>query len=263
MASLLVTNLVAQSVEKRLQVSEPGVGLSRFVSYASKATRGEFQANAAFWAKDVDWSCASPWNSDRGRLKAGTLVSRRHVVFARHFPIAEGSRILFVGKDGAVCPCRIVKTKAIEGSDIMVGALDYEVTPNIRPAKILPGDHEKYIGDGVGLPLVAFTQNERASVTEVAQIYTNKVKCVRCRPPTDPLRTRFFEKIVLGDSGNPVFMLVGDEPVLLFCLSGGGAGSGAALHRFRSEVQATMDELCPGYRLEEFDFSQVAGGDER
>ena len=29
------------------------------------------------------------------------------------------------------------------------------------------------------------------------------------------------------------------------------------MHSFRREIQAAMDELCPGYKLEEFDFSRL------
>lgn len=259
--SVLVTNLVTQSVDSRLQGADPASGLSRFSNYAVNAALGRYKLNPKFWVRDVDFSAVSPWNSDRGRLKAGTLISKRHVIFAKHFPIAEGSRIVFVGEDGEVCPCRIVKTQIVPNSDIMIGALDYEVTPNIHPVKVFPADYEKYIGDGVGLPTVAFTQNEKAVVTEVRQIYTNEtIKAFGTRQPEDSLRKRFNEKIIVGDSGDPVFMIVGNEPVLLYCLSGGGGGVGPSIHRRIAEVQRVMDELCSGYKLEEFDFSKIAGG---
>ena len=29
------------------------------------------------------------------------------------------------------------------------------------------------------------------------------------------------------------------------------------MHLFRNEIQTVMDELCPGYKLEEFDFAAV------
>ena len=66
-------------------------------------------------------------------------------------------------------------------------------------------------------------------------------------------------KIVAGDSGNPAFLLIGNEPVLLYCLLSGGVGHGPALHRYRREIQAAMGALCPGYRLESFDLSAAGG----
>lgn len=136
--SALVTNLVTQSVDSRLQGVDPGSGLLRFSNYAVNAALGRFELNPKFWAKDVDFSAVSPWNSDCGRLKVGTLISKRHVIFAKHFSIADGSRIVFVGEDGEVCPCRIAKTQIVPHSDIMIGALDYEVTPNIHPVRVFP-----------------------------------------------------------------------------------------------------------------------------
>ena len=256
--ALCVTNIITQSVDGRLQDADRVRGKSRFVNYPQSATRDAFCANAGFWLKDVDFSCASPWNSDRGRCKAGTLISKRHVIFAKHFPMAVGTRILFATTDGGVCPCRIAATKAIDGSDIMVGSLDYEVTPNVHPAKILPVDYEKWIGDGAGLPTITLTQTEKAYVNDLNSISTNAVsRYMTSRCPTDSRRLQFRDKLIVGDSGNPVFLIVGTEPVLLYCLKTGGAGGGPAIHRYRFEIQQAMDELCPGYKLEPFDFSKL------
>ena len=256
--ALCVTNIITQSVDGRLQDADRILGRSRFVNYPQSATRDECRANPGFWLKDVDLSCASPWNSDRGRLKAGTLISKRHIIFAKHFPMAVGTRILFATTDGGVCPCRIAATKAIDGSDIMVGSLDYEVTPNVHPAKILPVDYEKWIGDGAGLPTVTLTQTEKAYVNDLCPIPTNVVlRYMSSRSPTESRRAQFRDKLIVGDSGNPVFLIVGTEPVLLYCLKTGGAGGGPAIHRYRFEIQQAMDELCPGYKLESFDFSKL------
>ena len=246
-----MTNASA-SVDLRLEGTDPAVALSRFVDYAANGPKDTFVANTNFWARDVDWSCASPWNSAFGRLRAGTLISRRHVIFAKHYPLTEGTRIVFVGDNGGVCPLRIKATKAIAGTDIMIGALNYEVTPNVHPARILPADYEDLIGDGAGLPVVTFNQHEQALVTELNAIPKAAPTMMSSRVPTkDPRRALFRKPIVVGDSGNPAFLVAGREPVLLYCLTYGGAGSGPAVHRYRQEIQQAMDELCPGYRLEE------------
>ena len=203
----------------------------------------------------------SPWNSDRGQLKAGTLISKRHVIFAKHFPIAVGSRIVFVGEDGVACPCRIAATKAIAGSDIMIASLDYEVTPNIHPAKVLPSDYARWIGSGAGLPTVTFNQREELFVNDLDGLATNAFRrFARSYAPKSYVRTRFRRELIMGDSGNPSFLVVNGEAILLYCLTGGHGGSGAPPHRYRYEIQQAMDELCPGYKLEEFDFSKIAGG---
>lgn len=240
--------------------ADPAVALNRFVDYAANGPKDMFTANTNFWARDVDFSCASPWNSAHGRLRAGTLISKRHILFAKHYPLPVGTRIVFVGDNGGVCPLRLAATKSLAQTDIMIGLLNYEVTPNVHPAKILPADYETYIGDGKGLPVVTLNQQEQAFVTELNAIPRDAEMGRRdaaptllsSRPPPEGSRRALFRKpIVVGDSGNPAFLVVGRAPVLLYCLWYGGAGSGPSVHRYRGEIQQAMDELCPGYKLEE------------
>ncbi len=63
--------------------------------------------------------------------------------------------------------------------------------------------------------------------------------------------------LVKGDSGKPAFLLIGNQPILVYCLFTGGAGHGPSIHGSRREVQKAMDELCSGYKLEEFDFMSM------
>lgn len=275
-AALPVCDLATNSVNERVAGADPAVCLSRFVDYPP--SRGKlgfprclfekpFPCNEKFWLKDVDFSCASPWNDSCGAERAGTLISKRHVVFAKHFTLWKGVRILFVDQEGEVCPCNVEKTKDIAGTDITVGLLNAEVTPNIHPAKILPDDFYKHIGDGRGLPIVTLTRKERAVLAEANRIPTNGAPAaVRVRKPRSAARERLREEIVGGDSGNPAFLLVGRDLILLYCLHHGGVGSGPWLHMHRHEIQAAMDDLSPGYKLEEFDFTKVGAtkkGDDR
>ncbi|MCQ2395430.1 MAG: hypothetical protein MJ249_14200 [Kiritimatiellae bacterium] len=248
---------------ERIAGVDPAVCLSRFDDYPpSKGKLGfprclwekPFPSNVKFWLKDVDFSCVSPWSDEAGTVRAGTLISKRHIIFAKHFPLWKGVRILFVDGEGDVCPCRVEATKPLEKCDIMIGSLDYEVTPNIHPAKILPEDYAKWIGDGKGLPIVTFNQREQAFLSECRGIASNAVLNIAS---TNVNWKALGGKIVTGDSGNPAFLLVGNEPILLYCLFSGGVGHGPAVHWRRREIQKAMDELCPGYKLEEFDFSRL------
>ena len=265
LAAAIVLQFAHENIERRIADADPAVCLSRFDDYPpSKGKLGfprclfenPFPVNEKFWLKDVDFSCASPWNDSTGNLRAGTLISKRHIVFAKHFPLWKGVRILFVGADGGVCPCNVDAVREVPRTDIMIGLLNAEVTPNIRPAKILPPDFPKDIGDSKGLPIVTLTQHERAFLSECRGIATNSISNV---VTTNTSWKALGGKIVVGDSGNPAFLLVGNEPILLYCLRSGGVGHGPALHRYRREIQAAMDALCPGYKLESFDFSAVGG----
>ena len=263
LATATILQFATNSIAQRIAGADPNVCLSRFDDYPpSKGKLGfprclfekAFPANEKFWLKGVDLSCASPWSDESGTVRAGTLISKRHIIFAKHFPLWKGVRILFVDQEGEVCPCRVAATKTLENCDIAIASLDYEVTPNIHPAKILPVDFAAYIGDGKGLPIVTFNQNEKAFLSECRGITSNSVSNVAS---TNAAWKALGGRVVVGDSGNPAFLLIGKEPILLYCLYTGGVGHGPAIHRFRREVQKAMDELCPGYKLEAFDFKSV------
>lgn len=266
-AALPVFDFATNSIAERVTGSDSSVAMSRFADYPPSRGRlgfpgclflTPFPGNERFWLKDVDFSCVSPWNDTYGSERAGTLISKRHIVFAKHFPLGKGTRILFVGRDGEVCPCRVQASKVLPKCDIAIGLLDYEVTPNIHPAKILPEDYAKYIDNGKGLPVVTFNRREQTLLSRLRAI---SAYGVANRAETNVTLRAFGGKIVKGDSGNPAFLLIGTEPILLYCLYGGGSGSGPSLFHHRTEIQKTMDELCPGYKLETFDFEKVRCGD--
>ena len=278
-ATLPVFDFATNSIAQRIAGADPAVSLSRFVDYPRCFAQSDelrvmsdelnkdnnssliihhSSLNQRFWLKDVDFSCASPWNDSCGSQRAGTLISKRHIIFANHFPLWKGVRILFVDREGEVCPCHVAATKPLKRGDIMLGLLDYEVTPNIRPAKILPDDYAKYIGDGKGLPIVTFNQREQVFLSRLDGISTNaNLRLVSNVTATNQPWKALGGKIVGGDSGNPAFLLIGNEPILLYCLFSGGAGLGPSVFHFRKEIQTAMDELCPGYKLESFDFSKA------
>lgn len=250
---------VVESLNVRLNSGNPTNCLSRFVNYQVNARKDTFIPNTNFWAIGIDFSCASPWNGTFGSLRAGTLISPRHIVYAAHYPLAIGSRMLFVDEEGRVCPCYLEKGKQINGTDIMIGSLNAEVTPNIKPAKLLPDDFHRYLKNcGAGLPVATFNRQEKLFLTESIAIKTNKTSraYVGSRIPQRKELSGFRESIIVGDSGNPVFLLLGGEPVLLCCLHFGGCGSGPALHLYAGEIQRVMNELCPGYNLEFHDFEK-------
>lgn len=260
---LPVFDYAKNSIAQRIAVADSVDSLARFADYPpSKGKLGfprclwekPFPPNEKFWLRDVDFSCASPWSDECGTVRAGTLISKRHIIFAKHFPLWKGCRVRFVDQQGEVCPCTVGATKALEGCDIALGLLDYEVTPSIHPAKILPEDFAKHIGDGTGLPIVTFNQREKVFLSECRGITSNSVSNVAS---ANPSWEALGGKIVVGDSGNPAFLLVGNEPILLYCLLSGGPGHGPSVFRYRKEVQKAMDELCPGYKLETFDFEKV------
>lgn len=246
-------------VDLRVGLADPKVCLARFCDYETNARHDRFVSNTNFWLKGIDFSCVSPWNSASGRLRAGTAISKRHIIYASHFQIPKGARILFTDENGGVCPCRLVDSRTVLKSDIQIGLLDAELTPNIRPAMVLPEDYGKWLPNRSKWPVVTFTQHEEAVLSELlCSRIKGRPDLTICNHETDTENWKpFSRKIVVGDSGNPAFMLIGKQPVLLYCLLGGGHGFGDMIHKYRKEIQAAMDELCPGYKLQTFNFASA------
>lgn len=64
------------------------------------------------------------------------------------------------------------------------------------------------------------------------------------------------DDIVGGDSGNPAFLVVDGEPVLIGTLTGGGGGSVTTIHNQITAINAAMTALGGGHQLTEFDLSE-------
>ncbi len=256
-AAISSTNAWA-AVDARLAPANPTNALSRFIGYPDSAKAGEFMPNPEFWAKDIDFSCASPWNDRFGKERAGTLISRRHIIFAKHWPLTPGTTVTFTDRFGMAWPYKVEKTKGIANSDIMIGLLAAEVDESIGVAKILPLGYEAHIGNGERFPVATFNKFEELLLTELSALAspTSAVKSASSRLCRDERRKAFRKPVISGDSGDPAFLLVGEKPILLYCLHTGGCGAGPAIHRHRGEIQRAMDELCPGYKLESFDFGE-------
>lgn len=193
----------------------------------------------------------TPWH-----LRAGTLITRRHVVYAAHFglPILDGGTpILFVDRDGAVVTRRVVAQATDQASDIAIGLLDAEVPSSIAIAPVLPADHERFLGSRQRFLVVTLDAEEKASVQQCSTLFnggfsTNTLHESYVEPEYRALAA-WSEPTVTGDSGNPVFALVYGELVLLGCwqTAMGGPHLGA-----RGElVNGMLERLSPGqgYRL--------------
>ena len=217
-----------------------------------------FTFNTNCWAHGVDLSCASPWNSSFGHWKAGTAISKRHFLQAAHYTTPPGVKIRFRGTDGKSVTRTIVATNQVSGSDIMVGLLDEPLPDTVHPARLLPKDFHRYLGGVDRLPGLMLDFNEHAILSEFGPLPPAKRSFADSRAPTNELRRAFFEEVVEGDSGNPKFLLAGDEPILICCLWSYGTdkgGMGPFLTAWADELQAVMDKLCPGYPLRYFDLS--------
>jgi hypothetical protein len=277
-ANRAVVNATA-AVDTRIAGKNPSTALARFTNYFVNGASGVFSRNADCWAADIDLSFCSPWNSQEAGRRAGTLISPVHVLFAAHYPVAQGQTIVFVDRFGGVVTSRVAKVRCHRDysnandqpyPDFAMGRLDEAVPATVSVAKVLPDDYGKYLGNGFGLPCLWLDQAERVGVGDVwcidadlSRIGLTGGHYAGTLVPTRAARQAFTLPVVVGDSGNPLFILINGEAVLLSVWTFGSeedmdiGGLGTSVTALKADIQAMMDELAPDRndKLEEIDLS--------
>jgi len=224
-----------------------------------------YTRNPNVWCSDLDLTCFSPYNSIDLYQRAGTLISPRHIIFAWHFPIANGATVRFVKMDGTVVNRTMTNSISISNGsnarDIWIGVLDSDVPAGISFAKILPTNWDTKLpsvnSTFYTIPCLVLDQEEKALISDW-QFETDLTKLkeqTTFKSPTDVKRLQFYENLIDGDSGNPAFLIVNNQLVLLTVWTGGGAGSGSSVRYHRDEINAIMTTLGGGYQLTSVDLS--------
>jgi len=246
-----VMSVMARSIDDRI-IGRAANDISKcvYLNYTNSNMAIKLSLNTNCWAYGVDFTCASPWNATEGNKRAGTAISRRHVLFARHYALAN-REIYFRMGDGSVHTNSVIATRTHADSsiDIGVGLLAYDLPSAIRPAKILPQNYYAYIKDGHALPTLSFDQEEHALIHDVESVSST----VSGRTPSGQ-RLEFSEQIVGGDSGNPRFFVMGDDLIILNTFFFGGNGSGPSVRHYSEVIQQFMDQLSSSANLEASDY---------
>ena len=134
-------------------------------------------------------------------------------------------------------------------------------TNQISFAKVLPDDYTEYLRNGRRLPAIRLDQEEIAAVGDLDTVAAsvNRILGVFSFVPLNAQRRAFYQAPIDFDSGNPVFAIFGDTPVLLTVWSGANFnGFGTAVTAFKADINQLMDELGGGYQLTEVDLSGFA-----
>jgi len=213
--------------------------------------------NENCWAYGIDISGASPWNSSEWGLKAGTAISRRHIIFAHHYQIAPGNTIKFIGTDNTINIFTIVANKSLAGTDITIGLLSGDLPESVTPVSILSADYRQYLGDAKYVPRLLLDREEKAFISD-SNALSYRTTDSDGLVPVDVDRSKYFKEVIVGDSGNPKFFVCGNTAIIacaLHVFGTGASGRGPFVTYYRKRVQAVMDELCPGYTLRTFDLS--------
>lgn len=242
--------------------------LDKFVDYRVNGTNGVFILNTSCWAYGIDTSCVSMWNSGARNERAGTAISKRHAIAAVHHFLGIGWELYFCGTNEVVYTNRVTGTRNIAGTDIQIVSLQSELPDAVTPAYLLPTNFHEYISTGMCLPVLRFDQDERCIVNEISDglpvIGSAQTGLFHTSVPKVTHRVPFYDYLRGGDSGNPVFLILGNKPILLGTAYWGLEGISNGVYRtcryffatyYANEIQAKMDELVPGYSLQFVDFS--------
>jgi len=263
--SLTFNNYVANSLAKEASdaVDDRIDGLSATLAKPIFTTQNHststYVRNSSCWAFDLDLTPISPWNSTGGTTRAGTLISPRHILFAAHYQINNGSIVRFVdSNNNVVTRTMINKLTHPEYTphypDLTVGLLDSDVPNTIGFVKILPQNWSDYLpslSNLYKLPGLVLDQEEKALISELYSLST----IAKFSTPSNSTRLAFFENIITGDSGNPAFLIIDDEIVIITVWTGGGGGVGTNILFHKNAINTMMAILGGGYSLTEIDLS--------
>lgn len=227
------TSQINDNITNTMDVATNGSMLTSFTDPNGTLEGGGFNASRStdFWAKDIDFTSVSVWNN-RGydtpkdfRKIGATAITKRHIIMAKHFKLAASDVVYFVDPDGTWVS-RTVSAIADHGSaDITVGVLNADLPDNISFAKVLPSNVNDFLKtnsagaiDEYYRPIVAGFDFEK-KLTLMALSYmlssgnfaTFTSNPVSIPDPYDNLA----EALTAGDSGNPVFIIIGGEAVLI------------------------------------------------
>lgn len=235
------------------------VGVEKEIFSTQNHATSTYVRNMACWAYGVDLTCISPWNDELEELKAGILISPRHIALANHYPLTAGTVVRFVTQNNVVVERTITGTPVRVGAtDILIAYLDSDVPVSVSFAKVLPTGYRELIGRGLGIPVLFTDQEEKALVQDVWGFeWPYAGPYVGLRYPIDARRLDFSEEVITGDSGSPAMLLWGNQPVLITCFTSGLAGSGPDYALNRDGINAAMASFDSDYQLTPLNLSPV------
>lgn len=201
----------------------------------------------------------SPWGGNFTRrmnftgvawddTRTATLVSPEHVVMAAHYPRPVGSTLVFHDRRGRPQRRVLAAVVAQAGSaDVAVGRLDAPLPDSVRPYRLLPPSGN--YGALAGCLAVVSDQHRKAFVHEIAHV--TGIGLWFRHPATSRIPAHLTKNLVPGDSGNPSFLLVGGELVLIETHTAGGPGAGSFLSSpaVFTAINGAMSKLGGGHQL--------------
>ena len=196
------------------------------------------------WTSKVDLS-GVPFDD----LRDGILISPRHILMATHYPRSNGSTLVFHDRSGQ----RVTRTLADQEPvpediryfpDITIGLLNADVP--LKFYRVLPprNDWNNYLAN---CPAFVTDQEKKLLVKSISSINQPFVSFTNSSDVDD----FYDESLIPGDSGNPSFIIVRGEPVLIETHTFGGTGAGPFFSTTTNyaSINTLMSLLGGGYQL--------------
>jgi hypothetical protein len=184
--------------------------------------------NPASWVSVFNWTGVAAGINSLGGVGGGTLITRRHVLFAHHVPYpARPFDIFFVDADSRTFTYKVTNIQQVGDSDISIGTLDRDADASLMVYRILPDNWAQFIANktenfstmGVSftnqsfvMPVLYTNYDKRVATGDVVNV---RMGTATVNIPAFENARAFGEALRVGDSGNPIFVPVGNELVLL------------------------------------------------
>ena len=247
------TNWVAGIKSTLIKLMQPGADRRLFSGFTASPIG--WIRNAASWVRVFNWTGTAAGINGLGGVGGGTLITRRHVLFANHVPYPDRPfDIFFANADSRTFQYKVTAIQQVGTTDIAIGTLDRDVDPSINVYAVLPDNWLQYVANQTEirnvmgttfrlttlvLPILYSDSEKKISTADLTEIRMGKATVT---PPSFETARAWSEALVVGDSGNPIFVMLGDELVLLGAwhtgTDGGVIGTFPWLIDYKSQIEA-------------------------
>lgn len=169
---------------------------------------------------------------------------------ATHFPRNIGSTLVFHDRSGQRVSRTLIDRESAPGGlnpDITVGLLDADVA--LKFYRVLPprNDWGIYLVNGLAM---ATDQEPKLLAKKISYVGDASYPYVSFSNSSD-VDDFYDENLISGDSGNPTFIMVRGEPVLIetHTYAGGDTGPFFSTVSNYTEINLLMSSLGGGYQL--------------
>jgi hypothetical protein len=220
------TNWVSGIKSTLIKLMIPGADRRLFSGFTQSTF--SWVRNPASWVRVFNWTGVAAGINGLGGVGGGTLITRRHVLLANHVPYpARPFDIFFVNASSRTFTYKVTNVQQVGSTDIAIGTLDRDADPSLIVYRVLPDNWAQYIANKfnnfnvmgvVGttqtfvLPVLYSGQDRKVSTADVTKIEAGTASV---SIPAFEVARAFGDIIRGGDSGNPIFAMLGDELVLL------------------------------------------------